>query len=92
VRCRHGFNHSAQDCGAGGGFLFHTVSGSDHQKVNYLDVYRISDRKYLGSIKVKLGEVESAIVNNKGYVELLINKDNSTDLIWQTPLNIKDLQ
>ena len=91
-RCSHSFQHSAQDCGAGGGFLFHAVSGSNYRKVNYLDVYRISDRKYLGSIKVKMGEVESAIVDNKGYVELLINNKSNKDYIWRTPLNIKDLK
>ncbi len=91
-RCDHSFWHSAQDCGAGGGFLFHAVSGSNYRSVNYLDVYRISDRKYLGSIKVTLGEVESAIVDKKGYVELLINHSGHTDYVWRTPLNIKDLQ
>ena len=91
-RCSHSFWHSAQDCGAGGGFLFHAVSGANYRSVNYLDVYRISDRKYLGSIKVTLGEVESAIVDNKGYVELLINHGGTTDYVWRTPLNIKDLQ
>ena len=91
-RCSHSFWHSAQDCGAGGGFLFHAVSGANYRSVNYLDVYRISDRKYLGSINVTLGEVESAIVDNKGYVELLINHGGTTDYVWRTPLNIKDLQ
>lgn len=91
-RCSHSFQHSAQDCGAGGGFLFHAVSGSDYRNTNYLDVYRISDRKYLGSIKVTLGEVESAVVNKDGYVELLINHSGTTDYVWRTPLNINDLQ
>lgn len=91
-RCDHKFTHSAQDCGAAGGFLFHGVSGSNYRSVNYLDVYRISDRKYLGSIKVKLGEIESVIVNKKGYVVLLINHNGKTEGVWKTPLNIKDLQ
>lgn len=91
-RCSHSFWHSAQDCGAGGGFLFHAVSGASYRTTNYLDVYRISDRKYLGSIKITMGEVESAVVNSKGYVELLINHSGTTDYVWKTPLNIKDLQ
>ena len=91
-RCDHKFWHSAQDCGAGGGFLFHGVSGRNYRTVNYLDVYRISDRKYLGSIKVTMGEIESAVVGKDGYVRLLINHKSTTDYIWKTPLNIKDLQ
>ena len=91
-RCIHSFKHSAQDCGAGGGFIFHCISGTDHRNVNYLDVYRICDRKYLGSIKITMGEVESAIVDRKGYVELLINEKGSPDHIWKTPPNIKDLK
>jgi len=91
-RCVRSFRHSAQDCGAGGGFLFHAVSGSNYRTSNFLDVYRISDMKYLGSVKVTLGEVESAIVDSEGYVELLINHSGSDDYIWKTPLNIEDLQ
>lgn len=91
-RCRRSFQHSAQDCGAGGGFLFHAVSGANYRTANYLDVYRISDRKYLGSIKVTLGEIESAVVNRNGYVELLINHSSTVDYIWRTPLNINDLK
>ena len=90
-RCSHGIKHSAQDCGAGGGFIFHCVSGANYRKTNFLDIYRVRDGKYMGSIKVKMGEVESAIVDSKGYVELLINHKGTTDYIWKTPLNINEL-
>lgn len=92
-RCNHGIKHYIQDCGSGGGFVFHGISGSDKHKTNFLDVYRVSDGKYLGSIKVALGETESVIVNNEGYVELLINHaDTYTEYIWQTPLNVNELK
>ena len=91
-RCNHGISHSAQDCGAGGGLMFHGVSGSNYRVTNFLDVYRPDDGAYLGSIKVSLGETESAIVDKNGYVCLLINHSGTTDAIWKTPLNVKDLQ
>lgn len=91
-RCNHGISHSAQDCGAGGGLMFHGVSGSNYRVTNFLDVYRPEDGAYLGSIKVALGEVESAVVGNDGYVRLLINHSGKTDAVWQTPLNVNDLQ
>ena len=91
-RCYHGISHSAQDCGAGGGLMFHGVSGSNYRVTNFLDVYRANDGAYLGSVKVSLGETESAIVDKDGYVRLLINHSGTTDYIWKTPLNVKDMQ
>lgn len=91
-RCSHGIKHYIQDCGAGGGFIFHGISGSNKQKTNFLDVYRASDSKYLGSIKITIGEIESAVVGNDGYLQLLINTPGNTDYIWKTPLNINDLK
>ncbi len=91
-RCNHGISHSAQDCGAGGGLMFHGVSGSNYRVTNFLDVYRAEDGAYLGSIKVKLGETESAVVGKDGYVRLLINVSGNTDYIYKTPLNVNDLQ
>lgn len=91
-RCNHGITHSAQDCGAYGGFMFHGVSGSNYRTTNFLDVYRTEDGAYLGSIKVALGEVESAVVGSDGYVRLLINHSGKTDAVWKTPLNVNELK
>lgn len=92
-RCNHGIFHYTQDCGAGEGFIFHCISGANKRKTNYVDIYRASDCAYLGSIKVTLGEIESAVVGNDGYLQLLINTmGNSKDYIWKTPLNVKELQ
>ena len=91
-RCNHGISHSAQDCGAYGGYMFHGVSGSNYRTTNFLDVYRPEDGAYLGSIKVTLGEVESAVVGSDGYVRLLINHSGTTDAIWKTPLNVNELK
>ena len=92
-RCSHGIFHYTQDCGAGGGFIFHGISGANKKTTNFLDVYRAEDYAYLGSIKVTLGEIESAVVGNDGYVRLLINTmGNDTDYIWKTPLNVNELK
>ena len=92
-RCDHGIFHYPQDCGAGGGFIFHGISGADKRTTNYLDVYRVEDQAYLGSIRVDLGEIESAVVGNDGFVRLLINTmGDDTDYIWKTPLNVKELK
>ncbi len=92
-RCNHGIFHYTQDCGAGGGFIFHGISGANKKTTNYLDVYRAEDNAYLGSIKISLGEIESAVVGNDGYVRLLINTmGNDTDYIWKTPLNVNELK
>lgn len=92
-RCSHRGTHYIQDCGARDGFIFHGVSGADKHSVNYLDVYRAADGKYLGSIQINLGETESVIVNDEGYVELLINhKGTHTEYVWQTPLNVNELK
>lgn len=91
-RCSRSKYHYAQDCGASSGFLFHGVSGANYKKNNYLDVYRICDAKYLGTIKVKMGEIESVVVDNAGYVELLINQKGKKDYVWKTPLNVNELK
>lgn len=91
-RCTHSGKTYVQDCGAYGGFVFHALSGSNKFGKNYLDVYRASDGKYLGTLAVYLGELESVIVDNEGYVELLVNHGGTyNDYIWKTPLNVKDL-
>ena len=91
-RCSHGIKHYIQDCGAGGGFVFHGISGSNKQKTNFLDVYRSADGMYLGSIRIAIGEIESVVVGNDGYVQLLVNTSGKTDYVWKTPLNINDLK
>ena len=91
-RCSHGVGHYVQDCGAGNGVVIHALSGSNKFSTNYLDFYRISDGKYLGSFKVYLGELESVIVDNNGYVQLLVNHGGTyTDWIWKTPINVKKI-
>lgn len=91
-RCKPGFFHYIQDCGAGEGFVFHCISGKNKKTRNQLDIYRATDMAYLGSIKVTIGEVESALVGPGGYLELLINTKGNTDYIWRTPLNINELK
>lgn len=92
-RCDHGIFHYTQDCGAGGGFIFHGISGANKRTTNFLDVYRAEDYAYLGSIKITLGEIESAAVGKDGYLRLLINTmGNDTDYIWKTPLNVNELK
>lgn len=93
ARCSHGIFHYTQDCGAGEGFIFHGISGANKKTTNYLDIYRASDNAYLGSIRVNLGEIESAVVGNDGYLQLLVNTMGSnTDYVWRTPLNVRELQ
>ena len=92
ARCNHGFFHYPQDCGAAEGFIFHGISGANKKKTNYLDIYRAADSAYLGSIKITIGEVESAVVGNDGYLQLLINTNGTTDYVWKTPLNINELK
>lgn len=91
-RCSHGIFHYPQDCGAGEGFIFHGISGKSKKKTNYLDIYRASDYAYLGSIKITIGEFESAVVGSDGFVHLLINTNGETDYVWKTPLNVKELK
>lgn len=91
-RCSHGIRHYIQDCGAGEGFIFHGISGSNKQKTNFLDIYRAADSAYLGSVKITIGEYESAVVGSDGYLYLLINTSDKTDYIWKTPLNVKELK
>ena len=91
-RCNHGIFHYIQDCGAAEGFIFHGISGSNKKKTNYLDIYRAADGAYLGSIKITIGEIESAVVGNDGFLQLLINTSGEKDYVWKTPLNINELK
>ena len=47
---------------------------------------------YLGSIKITIGEYESAVVGPGGYLELLINTEGTTDYVWRTPLKVTELK
>lgn len=91
-RCSHGIFHYIQDCGAGEGFIFHGISGANKRKTNYIDIYRAEDSAYLGSVKITIGEIESAAVGNDGHLQLLINSPGKTDYIWRTPLNVRELK
>lgn len=91
-RCRPGFFHYIQDCGAGEGFIFHGISGKNKKAKNQLDIYRAADMAYLGSVKITIGEVESAVVGPGGFLELLINTKGDTDYVWRTPLNVNELK
>jgi hypothetical protein len=91
-RCKPGFFHYIQDCGAGEGFIFHGVSGRSKKTKNQLDIYRAADMAYLGSIQITIGEYESAVVGPGGYLELLINTEGTTDYVWRTPLKVTELK
>lgn len=91
-RCSHGIFHYTQDCGAGEGFIFHGISGKSKKKTNYLDIYRASDYAYLGSVKITIGEIESAVVGSDGSLQLLINTNGEKDYVWKTPLNVNELK
>lgn len=90
-RCTHSDTCYVQDCCAYNGIVIHGVTGKNSQGINYLDFYRASNGKYLGSVKVTLGEIESCIVDNDGYLQLLIYNSSSTSYMWKTPLNVKAL-
>ena len=80
-----------QDCTAFGDIMMHCISGKDFRGINYIDLYNMTDNKYLGSIECDLDELESIIVDEEGYIELLSNAEGITDYIWKTPLNMKAL-
>lgn len=88
---RHSGHVYSQDCCGHGGILMHCVSGSDRHGVNYIDLYDIEKGKYLGSFGCDLSEVESAIVDKDGYLEIMANNTSSTDYIWKTPINVESL-
>ncbi len=91
-RCERTGIKYAQDCGAARGFIFHCVSGEGKHGTNYIDVYRASTRRYMGTIKTELDELEGVIIDDNGFIQLLSNTTTTTDYIWKTPLNIYDLK
>ena len=80
-----------QDCTAYGGILIQAVSGEGYVGTNYLDFYNMAEGKYLGSIDCELDEIESIIVDEEGYIEVLCNIIGYPDYIWKTPINMKIL-
>ena len=80
-----------QDCEACDGLLLNCVSGSSLHGTNYIDIYDMENARYIGTITCDLGEVESAIVNEEGYLEILSNSSSRNDYIWKTDLNIKKI-
>ena len=91
ARVKHKSKHYCQDCAAYGGILMHCVSGEGYVGTNYIDFYDMVNSKYLGTIECQLSEVESIIVDDEGYIELLGNEHSITDYIWKTPVNIKKI-
>ena len=47
--------------------------------------------RYLGTFSCDLSEVESCIVDNDGFLEILANNSSNEDYIWKTDLNIETL-
>ena len=46
---------------------------------------------YLGTFTCDLSEVESCIVDDDGFLEILANNSSNVDYIWKTNLNIETL-
>jgi sarcosine oxidase delta subunit len=75
------YNH-AQDIGAYNGVVLVCTWVSGNK--SYIDLYRISDEKYLGSYYVPIGEIESVVVDD-GYLVILMNTiGSSRDYIYRT--------
>ena len=88
-------NHSGhtytQDCGGHAGIMFRCLSGSSKHGINYIDMYDMKNGRYLGTLSCDLSEVESCIVDNDGFLEILANNSSGIDYIWKTPLNVDTL-
>lgn len=88
---RHSGKVYTQDCGGHAGIAFHCLSGASKHGTNYIDLYDMRKGQYIGTLKCELSEVESAIVDKDGYLEILSNRTSSTDYIYKTPINIEQL-
>lgn len=88
-------NHSGtvytQDCGGHAGIMLRCLSGASKHGINYIDLYDMKNGRYLGTFTCDLSEVESCIVDNEGFLEILSNNSGSEDYIWKTDLNIETL-
>ena len=83
---------ATQDIGGHGGIMLRCLSpnGNKHG-INYIDLYDMRNGTYLGSFSCDLSEVESAIVNKDGFLEILANNTSGEDYIWRTDVNIETL-
>lgn len=90
-RIRRTENYFVQDCTAYGGILMQGVSGADEQGINYIDFYDMTKGKYLGTVECDLNEIESLLIDDEGYIEILCNTSEKEDYIWKSPLNMKML-
>ena len=87
----HKGTYFTQDCGGHAGILMRCLSDKSKHGINLIDLYDMVNLKYLGTVECDLSEVESAIVYDEGYMELLCNTKKNEDYIWKTPINIDDL-
>ena len=88
---RHSGTIYTQDCGGHAGIMLRCLSGGDKHGINYIDLYHMKTGRYLGTITCDLSEVESCIVDDEGFLEILANNTSDTDYIWKTDLNIETL-
>jgi len=88
---KHSGTVYTQDCGGHAGIMFRCLSGSGKHGINYIDLYHMKTGRYLGTVSCDLSEVESCIIDDDGFLEILSNNTSSTDYIWKTDLNIDTL-
>lgn len=88
---KHSGHTYTQDCGGHAGIMMRVLSGSNRHGTNYIDLYDMIHGEYLGTISCELSEVESATVDDDGYLIVLANTSNKEDYIWRTPINIEDI-
>lgn len=88
---RHRGTTYTQDCGGHAGILLRCLSDSSRHGINYIDLYHMKTGRYLGTLSCDLSEVESCIVDDEGFLEILANNTSDTDYIWKTDLNIDTL-
>lgn len=70
------YNH-AQDIGGYNGVVY--VCTWVNGKTSYIDMYRVEDGAYLGSYYIPLGEIESCLVDDAGYLIILMNIKGTND-------------
>ena len=87
----HKGTYYTQDCGGGSGILMRCLSDSTKHGKNLIDLYDMVNGLYLGTVECDLSEVESAAVDDDGYMLLLCNTKKNIDYIYRTPININDL-
>lgn len=88
---RHSGTIYTQDCGGHAGIMLRCLSGSGKHGINYIDLYDMKNGRYLGTFTCDLSEVESCIVDNDGFLQILANNSGNEDYIWKTDLNIETL-